>query len=147
MIITKAVTRIWLGNANQSKLAALDAVADEYMALCQTYVTHFCALASPDPYADTFYPSSLSARWQRAAVMQAAGVAQSWRTKRRQACQDDLSYQAYYEAQPAERQARLKAQVWREWQTPDMHSGQCQRGQGHCGQPCCCVRAETANTR
>ncbi len=122
MAITKAVTHIWLGNANQGKLAALDAVAEAYMALCQTYVTHFCTVAHPDAYGETIYPSPLSARWQRVAVMQAAGVAQSWRTKRRQACQEYGSYQAYYEAQSSERQAKLKRPVWREWRLPELKS-------------------------
>jgi len=40
--ITKAVTHIRLEAANAGKLAALDELAQAYLALCQQYVT-FCA--------------------------------------------------------------------------------------------------------
>ena len=40
--ITKAVTHIRLIEANSGKLAALDALAPVYLALCQQYVTLFC---------------------------------------------------------------------------------------------------------
>lgn len=42
--LVKSVTHIPLFDANHSKLAALDTVADEFMALCQQYVTYFCAV-------------------------------------------------------------------------------------------------------
>ena len=42
MQLTRAVTHIRLCEANDAKVAALDALAAEYMALCQQYVTHFC---------------------------------------------------------------------------------------------------------
>src|SRR5258705_31917 len=68
MRLTKAVTHIPLTSMNAGKLAALDALAAEYMALCQVYVTHFCTIATPDGYADFVYPTALSDRWQRVAV-------------------------------------------------------------------------------
>ena len=48
MKLTSAVTHIRLCAANDSKVAMLDAVAAEYMALCQQYVTYFCTEAEPD---------------------------------------------------------------------------------------------------
>ena len=74
------LTHIRLCDANDAKVAALDALAAEYMALCQQYVTHFCAEAEPDGYADPCFPSPLSQRWQRVAIQQAAGIAKSWRS-------------------------------------------------------------------
>jgi len=43
--IIKAVTHICLTQANPGKLAALDALAPVYLALCQQYVTFFCTEA------------------------------------------------------------------------------------------------------
>ena len=45
--ITKAVTHIRLTEANPGKLAALDALAPVYLALCQQYVTLFCTEERP----------------------------------------------------------------------------------------------------
>ena len=62
MKLTRAVTHIHLCDANHTKIAALDAVAAEYTALCQQYVTHFCVETEPDAYADPCVPGLLSQR-------------------------------------------------------------------------------------
>ena len=74
--LTHAITHIRLHNANRSKLAALNAVVDVYLPLCQQYTTYFCTQAAPDKFADPVFPSALSQRWQRVAIQQAAGIAQ-----------------------------------------------------------------------
>ena len=79
MRLTRAITHIRLGDVNDAKIAALDAVAAEFMALTQHYVTLFCTEVEPDAYADPRFPSPLSQRWQRVAIQQAAGIARSWR--------------------------------------------------------------------
>jgi formylglycine-generating enzyme required for sulfatase activity len=45
MKLTRAVTHIRLCAVNDAKVAALDALAAEYVALCQQYVTLFCTEA------------------------------------------------------------------------------------------------------
>jgi hypothetical protein len=85
MRLTRAVTHIRLCAANDSKVAALDALAAAYIALCQQYVTHFCVETEPDAYADPCFLSPLSQRWQRVSIQQAAGIAKSWRTNRERA--------------------------------------------------------------
>src|SRR5438105_15283303 len=79
MKLTKAVTHIKIQEANPGKLAALDALAQAYMLLCQQYVTLFCTDRQPDKFATSLFRSPLSQRWQRVAIQQAAGIAQSWR--------------------------------------------------------------------
>jgi hypothetical protein len=64
---------------NDAKVTTLDALAAEYIALCQQYVTDFCTETDPDGYAAPCFPSPLSQRWQRVAIQQAAGIARSWR--------------------------------------------------------------------
>src|SRR5258707_15802614 len=80
--ITKAVTHIRLLEANAGKLAALDTLAPVYLALCQRYVTLFCTDERPNKLRDPLFHTSLSERWQRVAIQQAAGIAQSWRSNR-----------------------------------------------------------------
>src|SRR5689334_12342459 len=99
MKVTRAVTHIRLSDPNANKLAQLDALANAYMRLCQQYVTAFCTSVEPDKYADAWLTSPLSARWQRVAIQQAAGVAQSWRTNRDRAEQAYLDDLADYHAQ------------------------------------------------
>ena len=82
------LTHIRLCAANDAKVAALDALAAEYIALCQQYVTQFCAETEPDGYADPCFPSPLSQRWQRVAIQQAAGIAKSWRSNLQRAQED-----------------------------------------------------------
>jgi hypothetical protein len=57
MKLTRAVTHIRLCAVNDAKVAALDALAAEYMGLCQQYVTLFCAEAEPNGYADPASPA------------------------------------------------------------------------------------------
>ncbi len=117
MKLTRAVTHIRLSDANASKLTQLDTLADAYMRLCQQYVTVFCIEVEPNKYADAWLESPLSARWQRAVIQHAAGVAQSWRTNRdraEQAYQDDL---AEHQAQT---DPQRPAPTWHEWQTPTL---------------------------
>src|SRR6266702_8380133 len=78
--ITKALTHIRLLEVNPGKLAALDALAPVYLALCQQYVTLFCTQEMPNKLRDPLYPTPLSERWHRVAIMQAAGIARSWRS-------------------------------------------------------------------
>ena len=75
--ITKAVTHIRLIEVNPGKLAALDALAPVYLALCQQYVTLFCTEEQPDKFHVPLFPTPLSQRWHRVAIQQAAGIAQS----------------------------------------------------------------------
>src|SRR5713226_9750958 len=85
--ITKAVTHIRLLEVNPGKLVALDALAPVYQALCQQYVTLFCTQELPNKLRDPLYSAPLSERWHRVAIMQAAGIAQSWRSNRAAAYQ------------------------------------------------------------
>ena len=90
MRLIRAVTHIRLCDANYAKIAALDAMAEAYLRLCQQYTTHFCTEAQPDKFAAPCFDSPLSQRWQRVAIQQAAGIAQSWRSTYAAAYQDYL---------------------------------------------------------
>ncbi len=118
--LTKAVTHIRLGEANSGKLAALDALAQVYLPLCQQYVTLFCTEELPDKFRATCFATLLSERWHRVAIQQAAGVAQSWRTNREQAYQDYVDDLLDYHEQQAEGILDAEAQepAWREWNLP-----------------------------
>src|SRR5260370_17624751 len=61
--ITRAVTRIRLTDVNAGKLAALDALAPVYLALCQQYVPLFCTEELPNKLRDPLYETPLSERW------------------------------------------------------------------------------------
>jgi hypothetical protein len=117
MWLTRAITQIRLLDANSGKLARLDALASEYMRLCQAYVTSFCTDHLPDKYADAWLASSLSARWQRVVIQHAAGIAQSWRTRRECAYAMHLDNLAKQQAQ-ADSQRPMP--TWREWQSPTL---------------------------
>src|SRR5260370_19025860 len=73
--VTRAVTHIRLVEVNPGKLAALDALAPVYLALCQAYVTLFCTTESPNKLRDPRYQTPLSERRHRVAIIQAAGLA------------------------------------------------------------------------
>ncbi len=120
--ITKAVTHIRLLEANPGKLAALDALAAVYLALCQQYVTFFCTQEQPDAFRDTFFVTPLSERWHRVAIQQAAGIAQSWRTNRANAYQDYLDDLLDYHEQEAAGSLDEQAEepMWREWDVPTL---------------------------
>jgi len=120
--VTRAVTHIRLVEANPGKLAALDALAPVYLALCQEYVTLFCTTEPPNKLRDPLYQTPLSERWHRVAIMQAAGVARSWRSNRTtayQQYQDDLGR---YQKQQAHGQlsAHAKEPQWHEWNVPTL---------------------------
>jgi Putative transposase DNA-binding domain len=132
MRLTRAVTHIRLCDANHAKIAALDTLAEEYLRLCQQYTTYFCTEAQPDKYAAPCFASPLSQRWQRVAIQQAAGIAQSWRSNYATAVQDHLDLLAEdaedqeESAEPGQppgqltdaKEARGAPPVWKEWQTP-----------------------------
>jgi len=118
--ITRAVTHIRLEAANTGKLTALDDLAQVYLALCQQYVTLFCTEEPPDKFRAACFTTSLSERWQRVAIQQAAGIAQSWRTNRAQAYQDYADDLLDYHEQETESTLDAGAQepAWREWHIP-----------------------------
>jgi hypothetical protein len=99
--LTKAVTHIRLVGVNPGKLAVLDALAPVYLALCQQYVTLFCTLEIPNKLLDPLYQTPLSERWHRVAIMQAAGVARSWRSNRASAYQQYQDALVRYQQQQA----------------------------------------------
>src|SRR5260370_8858395 len=118
--ITKAVTHIRLEAANGGKLAALDELAQVYLPLCEQYVTLFCTQERPNKLRASLFATPLSERWQRVAIQQAAGIAQSWRTNRTQAYQDYVDDLLAYHEQQAEGVLDTEAQEpeWREWSIP-----------------------------
>ena len=120
--ITKAVTHIRLIEVNPGKLAVLDALAPVYLVLCQQYVTLFCTEAQPDKFHAPLFSTPLSERWQRVAIQQAAGIAQSWRTNRAQAYQDYLDDLLDYHEQQTEGTLEEGAQAptWKEWDVPTL---------------------------
>jgi hypothetical protein len=115
MRLTRAVTHIRLCSINCAKVAALDALAADYLALCHHCVTLFCSEAEPNGYADPCIPSPLSQRWQHVAIQQAAGIAKSWRTNRQRA-QEDFA-DILVAGQEEEHYSDEREPVWREWQT------------------------------
>jgi IS605 OrfB family transposase len=122
--LTHAITHIPLRESNPVKLDALNAVADVYLKLCQDYTIYFCQEAEPDKYATPHLASPLSQRWQRVVVMQAAGIAQSWRNNRANALAAYERKRSWFEQQyptAAERQANAaKAPQWREFNLPEL---------------------------
>src|ERR1700686_4919732 len=100
--ITKALTHIRLQAANVGKLAALDDLAQVFLPLCQQYLTLFCTDERPNKLRAPLFATPLSERWQRVAIQQAAGIAQSWRTNRAQAYQDYVDDLLAYHEQQAE---------------------------------------------
>src|SRR5712691_11107941 len=118
--LTKAVTHIRLIEVNPGKLAALDELAPIYVALCQQYVTLFCTDEQPDKFHPPVFATPLSERWHRVAIQQAAGIAQSWRTNRKQAYQDYLEELAEYQEQQTTGtlDAQTQEPTWKEWDVP-----------------------------
>ncbi len=120
--VTRAVTHIRLVEVNPGKLAALDALAPVYLALCQQYVTLFCTTESPNKLRDPLYQTPLSERWHRVAIMQAAGIARSWRANRTtayQQYQDDLERYQKHQVD-GQLPAHAKEPRWREWNVPTL---------------------------
>src|SRR5712692_8701942 len=120
--LTRAVTHIRLEAANAGKLAALDDLAQVYLPLCQQYVTLFCTGERPNKLRAPLFATPLSERWQRVAIQQAAGIAQSWRTNRTRAYQDYVDDLLDYHEQEAEGilDAETKEPVWKEWHIPTL---------------------------
>src|SRR5216684_7591743 len=120
--ITRAVTYIRLEEVNAVKLAALDDLAQVFLPLCQQYVALFCTAERPNKLRAPLFPTPLSERWQRVAIQQAAGIAQSWRTNRAQAYQDYVDDLLDYHEQEAEGtlDADAKEPVWNEWSIPTL---------------------------
>ncbi|HEU4784646.1 MAG TPA: transposase [Ktedonobacterales bacterium] len=115
MRLTRAITHIRLCEANHAKIAALDALADEYLRLCQQYTTYFCTEAEPNGYLAPCFASPLSQRWQRVAIQQAAGIAQSWRSNYATAMQAYRDALATYEE---DHEPDETPPAWREWNPP-----------------------------
>src|SRR6266852_3393514 len=120
--LTRAVTHIRLEAANAGKLAALDDLAQVYLPLCQRYVTLFCTDERPNKLHVPVFATPLSERWQRVAIQQAAGIAQSWRTNRAQAYQDYVDDLLDYHEQEEEGilDADTQEPVWKEWSIPTL---------------------------
>jgi hypothetical protein len=120
--LTKAVTHIRLIEVNPGKLAALDALAPVYLALCQQYVTLFCIEESPDKFHASVFTTPLSERWHRVAIQQAAGIAKSWRTNRANAYQDYLGDLLDYHEQQTDGalDAQADEPTWKEWDVPTL---------------------------
>jgi hypothetical protein len=120
--ITKAVTHIRLEAANPGKLDALDQLAGEFLALTQQYVTLFCTDELPDGFRAPCFPTSLSERWHRVAIQQAAGIAKSWHTNRANAYQEYLDALAEHQEQQADGTLKegAKEPEWREWDVPTL---------------------------
>src|SRR5258708_1238494 len=120
--ITTAVTHIRLEAANGGKLAALDELAQVYLPLCQQYVTLFCTQERPNKLRAPLFATALSERWQRVAIQQAAGIAQSWRTNRTQAYQDYVDALLAYHEQQGEGTLDMEGEepTWKEWNVPTL---------------------------
>jgi len=121
-VITRAVTHIRLVEVNPGKLATLDELAPIYLALCQHYITLFCIEETPNNLRTPLYATPLSERWHRVAIMQAAGIARSWRTNRATAYQEHQEALAAYREQQAEGTLAPTSQepTWREWNVPTL---------------------------
>ena len=133
--ITRAVTSIRLTDVNAGKLAALDMLTPQYLTLCQRYITFFCTEELPNKLRDPLYETELSERWHRVAIMQAAGIAKSWRSNRANALRDYEKQQEQYKkrlAEYKEQKARgmleegeeeikePKVPIWHEWNIPTL---------------------------
>jgi hypothetical protein len=118
MRLTRAVAHIRLCEANHAKIAALDALA---LRLCQQYTTYFCTQAQPDQYAAPRYESPLSQRWQRVAIQQAVGIAQSWQSWQSWRSNYAAAHHDYLDSL-AEHQEEGDGDPpeWKEWNTPTL---------------------------
>ncbi len=76
--LTRAVHHIAIESTNTAKLAAVNELWEVYRPLCEQYAQHFCLQRQADGFCQPFIATPLSARWQRVAIQQAAGIARSW---------------------------------------------------------------------
>ena len=111
MRLTRAVTPIRLCDATHAKIMVLDTLAAAYLRICQAYTTYFCTEAEPDGSLAPCFESPLSQRWQRVAIQQAAGIAQSWRSTYATAAQAYLDALAAYEDDHEPDEARSAARM------------------------------------
>src|SRR5216684_5602024 len=125
--ITRAVTHLRLIEANPGKLSALDELVVEYLSLTQQYVTLFTTVSEPNRYAEPVCATTLSQRWHRVAIQQAAGIAKSFRTNRQNAYETYLEDLADYAEAKAKAEAegrpldpKRKEPQWREWKLPEL---------------------------
>src|SRR5215472_16261580 len=86
-------------------------------------VTHIRTQERPHKLRAPLFATPLSERWQRVAIQQAAGIAQSWRTNRAQAYQDYLDDLLDYLEQQIDGSLDEQAEepTWREWDVPTLH--------------------------
>ena len=121
-VITKAVTHIGLEAPNPGKLTTLDTLAEVYLALTQQYVTLFCSNEVPNGFRAPCFLTSLSERWHRVAIQQAAGIAKSWRSNRANAYEDYLDQLSQYQEQKTDGtlEDQAKEPQWREWTIPTL---------------------------
>jgi hypothetical protein len=108
------------GAANPGKLAALDQLAQVFLALTQQYVTLFCLDELPNSFRAPCFLTPLSERWHRVAIQQAAGIAKSWRTNRANAYEDYLDALAEYQEPKADGtlEEGAKEPEFHEWNVP-----------------------------
>jgi IS605 OrfB family transposase len=120
--LTRSINHIRLASANSGKLAALDSVWEAYKPLCEQYIRLFCNEVAPDALAEPCYTSVLSARWQRVAIQQAAGITKSWHSNRLKALKAFSDKLTYYESLPLIQQQTRKKPVWNEPQIATLHA-------------------------
>jgi len=118
--LTRSLHNIRLSDVNSGKLAAVDALWAAYKPLCEQYIQLFCGEAEPDAALRFCFVSRLSARWQREAVRQAAGIAQSWRSNRQRLWSEYASKRAWYESLSEQEQAGRKKPEWTEPRIPEL---------------------------
>ena len=121
-VITRAVTHIRLIEVNPGKLAALDELAPLYLGLCQQYISLVCTDELPNNLRSPLYETPLSERWHRVAIMQASGIARSWRTNQQRAYQEfEEALVTYHEQQAEGAAAPTRTEpIWREWNVPTL---------------------------
>jgi len=120
--LTRTINHIRLAAANTGKLVALDVLWEAYQPLCKQYIGLFCETLEPDAMLAFCFDSVLSARWQRVAVQQAAGITKSWHSNRLNSLKAYHEKLVYYESlEPIKQQAHKKPE-WNEPALPTLHA-------------------------
>ena len=119
--LTRAIHSIRLAEVNAGKLAALDAVWIAYKLLCEQYLALFCTQVKPNAEIEFRFGSSLSARWQREAVRQAAGIAKSWLSNRKRRWGEYNGKVKWYESLDDKDKHARKKPEWIEPLLPELH--------------------------